>query len=73
VIDSLVGALRAASFFVPGALGIQEGGYVLLCGLFGLSPAAALALSLARRARDLLFAALVLPSWQWVESRALQS
>jgi len=71
VIDSLVGALRAVSFFVPGALGVQEGGYVLLCGLFGLSPGTALALSLARRARDLLLAALVLPSWQWLEGRAL--
>ncbi|HEX3651704.1 MAG TPA: lysylphosphatidylglycerol synthase domain-containing protein [Rhizomicrobium sp.] len=71
VIDSLVGALRAVSFFVPGALGIQEGGYVLLCGLFGLSPGTALALSLARRARDLLLAAFVLPSWQWAEGRAL--
>ncbi len=71
VIDSLVGALRAVSFFVPGALGIQEGGYVLLCGLFGLSPGAALALSLARRARDLLLAGFVLPSWQWAEGRAL--
>jgi putative membrane protein len=71
VIDSLVGALRAFSFFVPGALGVQEGGYVLLCGLFGLSPATALALSLARRARDLLLAALILPYWQWLEGRAL--
>jgi glycosyltransferase 2 family protein len=71
VIDSLVGALRAVSFFVPAALGVQEGGYVLLCGLFGLSPAAALAFSLARRARDLLLAGLVLPYWQWLESRAL--
>lgn len=71
VIDSLVGALRAISFFVPAALGVQEGGYVLLCGLFGLSPAAALAFSLARRARDLFLAILVLPSWQWAEGRAL--
>ncbi|HEX3945695.1 MAG TPA: lysylphosphatidylglycerol synthase domain-containing protein [Rhizomicrobium sp.] len=71
VIDSLVGALRAVSFFVPAALGIQEGGYVLLCGLFGLSPAAALAFSLARRARDLLLAGIVLPYWQWLEGRAL--
>lgn len=70
VIDSLVGALRAVSFFVPAALGVQEGGYVLLCGLFGLSPAAALAFSLARRARDLLLALPVLPSWQWAEGRA---
>ena len=51
-------------------LGVQEGGYVLLCGLFGLSPAAALAFSLARRARDLLLALPVLPSWQWAEGRA---
>jgi putative membrane protein len=71
VIDSLVGAIRAVLFFVPGALGIQEGGYVLLCGLFGLPPGAALALSLARRARDLLIAAPVLLSWQWREGRAL--
>jgi len=70
VIDSLVGALRAVSFFVPAALGVQEGGYVLLCGLFGLSPATALAFSLARRARDLLLAILVLASWQWAEGRA---
>ena len=52
-IDSLVGAIRTASFFVPGAIGTQEGGYVLLCGLFGLSPATALAFSLARRGRDI--------------------
>ena len=71
VIDSLVGAIRAVLFFVPGALGIQEGGYVLLCGLFGLPPGAALALSLARRARDLLIAAPVLLSWQWREGRTL--
>jgi len=71
VIDSMVGAIRAVSFFVPGAIGVQEGGYVLLCGLFGLSPGAALAVSLARRGRDLLIAAPVLLSWQWREGRAL--
>jgi putative membrane protein len=71
VIDSLVGAIRAASFFVPVAIGVQEGGYVLLCGLFGISPATALAFSLARRARDVLIAGPVLLSWQWREARAL--
>jgi len=69
VIDRLVGAIRAASFFVPGAIGVQEGGYILLCGVFGISPATALAFSLARRARDLLIAAPVLLSWQWREAR----
>jgi len=71
VIDSLVGAIRAASFFVPVAIGVQEGGYVLLCGLFGISPATALAFSLARRARDILIAMPVLLSWQWREARTL--
>ena len=71
VIDSLVGAIRAASFFVPVAIGVQEGGYVLLCGLFGISPATALAFSLARRARDVLIAAPVLLSWQWREALKL--
>jgi putative membrane protein len=71
VIDSVVGGIRAISFFVPGAIGVQEGGYVLICGLFGLSPGAALAVSLARRGRDLLIAAPVLLSWQWREGRAL--
>jgi putative membrane protein len=71
VIDSLVGAIRAASFFVPVSIGVQEGGYVLLCGLFGIPPATALAFSLARRARDFLIAAPVLLSWQWHEALKL--
>jgi putative membrane protein len=71
IVDSLVGAIRAASFFVPAAIGVQEGGYVLLCGLFGISPATALAFSLARRARDILIAAPVLLSWQWCEAQVL--
>jgi putative membrane protein len=71
VVDSLVGAIRAASFFVPAAIGVQEGGYVLICGLFAISPASALAVSLARRARDLVIAAPMLVSWQWKEARGM--
>ena len=71
VIDSLVGGMRMLSFFVPGSIGVQEGGYVLLCGLFGLSPATALAFSFARRARDLLIATPILLSWQWHEARKI--
>jgi putative membrane protein len=70
-IDSLVGAIRTASFFVPGAIGTQEGGYVLLCGIFGLSPSTALAFSFARRGRDIVMAIPVLLSWQWREGQAL--
>lgn len=71
IIDSVVGAMRAVSFFVPGAVGVQEGGYVLLCGLFGLHPGTALAFSFARRARDILIAAPMLLSWQLREGHAL--
>jgi putative membrane protein len=54
VIDGTVATLRTFGVFVPGAAGIQEGGYVLAGALFGIAPAAAIAASLARRARDLL-------------------
>jgi uncharacterized membrane protein YbhN (UPF0104 family) len=39
---------------IPGSLGVQEGGYLLLAPLVGLPPDAALALSLAKRAREIL-------------------
>jgi putative membrane protein len=54
VLESLGQAIRGAGFAVPGALGVQEGGYLLLAPLAGLAPDAALALSLAKRTRELL-------------------
>jgi putative membrane protein len=54
LLESLGQAIRGAAFAVPGALGVQEGGYLLLAPLAGLPPDAALALSLAKRARELL-------------------
>jgi putative membrane protein len=54
LLESLGQAIRGAGFANPGALGIQEGGYLLLAPLAGLPPSAALALSLAKRARELL-------------------
>ena len=54
LLESLGQAIRAAAFAIPGALGVQEGGYLLLAPLAGLPPDAALALSLAKRARELL-------------------
>ena len=64
VLDSLTSGAKALAFLVPGALGVQEGALVLLGQLFGVSPAAALALSLIRRGRDLTLAAPVLGIWQ---------
>jgi putative membrane protein len=54
LLESLGQAIRGAGFAIPGALGIQEGGYLLLAPLAGLPPSAALALSLAKRSRELL-------------------
>ncbi len=54
LLESLGQAIRGAAFAVPGSLGVQEGGYLLLAPLVGLPPDAALALSLAKRAREIL-------------------
>jgi putative membrane protein len=54
LLESLGQAIRGAAFAVPGALGVQEGGYLLLAPLVGLSPDTALALSLSKRAREIL-------------------
>ena len=54
LLESLGQAIRGAAFAIPGALGVQEGGYLLLAPFAGLPPDAALALSLAKRARELL-------------------
>jgi putative membrane protein len=68
-IESLAFAFRNAAFFVPAGLGVQEGAYVWLGSLFGLPAETALALSLVKRARDLLIGAPVLVSWQVMEVR----
>jgi putative membrane protein len=54
LLESLGQAIRGAAFAIPGALGVQEGGYLLLAPLAGLPADVALALSLAKRARELL-------------------
>ena len=54
LLESLGQAIRGAGFAIPGALGVQEGGYLLLAPFVGLPPNAALALSLAKRSRELL-------------------
>ncbi|HEY1926027.1 MAG TPA: lysylphosphatidylglycerol synthase domain-containing protein [Caulobacteraceae bacterium] len=63
VIDSLTAGAKAVGFLIPGSLGIQEGALVLLGHIFGVAPPAALALSLARRGRDLVIALPVLGIW----------
>jgi putative membrane protein len=54
MLESVGQAIRGAAFAIPGALGVQEGGYVLLASLVGLPSDAGLALSLAKRAREII-------------------
>jgi putative membrane protein len=67
VIESLLHAIRGAAFAVPGALGAQEGGLVLLCAVFGIPPEQAIALSFARRTADLALGVPGLLGWQVLE------
>jgi len=73
VIESLLHAVRGAAFVVPGALGAQEGGLVLLCALFGIPPEQAIALSLVKRVPDLVLGVPSLLGWQLMEWQRLQA
>lgn len=69
VIDSLLYGIRSAAFLVPNAMGVQEGGYILLGSMFGIGPEVSLALSLIRRGRDLGIGVPALLAWQAMEGR----
>jgi putative membrane protein len=71
LIESLLQAVKSCAFLVPGALGVQEGALVALFALFGLPADAALALSLLKRARDLIYGVPGLIAWQFDEGRRL--
>lgn len=73
LIEALGQAVRGAAFIIPAALGVQEGGYLLLGTLLGLTPDVSLALALAKRVRELLFGLPGLLAWQWAESRQLRA
>jgi hypothetical protein len=71
ILESLSQALRAAVFPVPSGLGIQEGGFIALGGLFGIPPEAALALSFVKRVPDLAIGRPGLLAWYWLEMQRL--
>jgi len=71
-IESMLHAIMALAFFIPGRVGIQEAAYTLLGGIFGIPPDIALSLSLLRRARDFVIAVPVLVIWQGIEAKKLK-
>jgi uncharacterized membrane protein YbhN (UPF0104 family) len=69
MLNSLALALRSAAFAVPGGLGVQEGGYILLGALIGLPPDVMLTLSLATRLGELIEGLPGLVAWQMAEGK----
>jgi putative membrane protein len=72
VIESLSQAVRAAAFLVPGALGVQEAGFVAICSAFGIPAAPSLALSLVKRVPELILGPPFLFVWHAHEAKALK-
>ncbi|HWX68094.1 MAG TPA: lysylphosphatidylglycerol synthase domain-containing protein [Steroidobacteraceae bacterium] len=68
-IESIVYAIRSAAVFIPNALGVQEGAYILLGPIFGVGTDTALAMSVLKRARDIAIGVPVLLMWQAAEGR----
>jgi putative membrane protein len=71
ILQSVILTIRSVMFPVPGALGVQEGGYVLVGNLLGIPGDAAFALSLIARVRELILGIPGLISWQVIEARRL--
>ncbi|WP_118184634.1 lysylphosphatidylglycerol synthase domain-containing protein [Paraburkholderia phosphatilytica] len=67
VIEALIQLVSSIAFAVPGGLGVQEGGFVLIGGMLGLDAPTCLALAGARRIRDVLFYVPGLVYWQIAE------
>jgi len=66
IIQSLSQAVRSAAFLVPGGMGVQEGGIVLLTMSLGIDADIGVSLALAKRARELLVG---LPALLWLQWR----
>jgi putative membrane protein len=72
VLESMTQAMRHLAFVVPAGLGIQEAGLVLFGHALGISSELALAVSMAKRMREVLCGLPSLMSWQWLEGRRLR-
>ena len=69
-IESLGHAVRTAGFLIPGALGVQEGGFVAICAVLGIPAPVAIALSLAKRVPELVLGLPGLLAWRVLEGKA---
>ena len=70
IIESLGQGSKALGFAIPGALGVQEGVYVMVCAIMGLSPEIGLALSLMKRVREVAWGVPALGVWYRAEAKS---
>ena len=71
ILQSMALTIRSVAFPVPGGIGVQESGYVLVGNLLGIPGETAFALSLIARVRELGFGIPGLVLWQLIEGRRL--
>ena len=72
ILESMTQAMRHLAFVVPAGLGVQEATLVLFGHALGISGELALAVSMAKRIREVLCGLPSLLSWQWMEGRRLR-
>ena len=69
ILETVTQAIRGVTFLVPGALGVQEGGYLVVARVVSISGSTALAAALVRRARELILGIPGAFLWQFIEAR----
>src|SRR4030088_1540545 len=67
ILESIGQGVRSALFFIPGAIGVHEGGYIFVRWLLCIPGETAFALALIRRVRELALGAPGLIVWQLIE------
>ena len=72
MLEGMTQAMRHVAFVVPAGLGVQEAGFVLFGHALGISTELALAVSMAKRMREVLCGVPALISWQWLEAGRLR-
>ena len=70
ITQSLLQAVQTLSFFIPGHVGTQEGSLAFLMGFFYFSPAGGVALSLIKRARQLIWGVLAIPFYFYFKNKS---
>lgn len=58
VIEAFAGMAKILGMWIPGSLGVQESGIIIICRLVGLPETLSAAYALIRRGRELLYAAI---------------